>query len=121
MKKLSLKPESVQQNHKEWIGVDLDGTLAYYDYWRGKEDIGPPIPKMLMRIKQWIAEGKIVKIFTARATQDENIPYIKAWLKQHDLEGLEITCIKGMACIEFWDDKAIQIISNTGERVDGQY
>ena len=74
MKKPSLKPESVQQNHKEWIGVDLDGTLAYYDYWRGKEDIGPPIPKMLMRIKQWIAEGKIVKIFTARATQDENIP-----------------------------------------------
>ena len=25
---------------KGWIGVDLDGTLAQYDHWRGIEHIG---------------------------------------------------------------------------------
>ena len=29
-----------------WIGVDLDGTLAFYDMWRGMEHIGKPIPAM---------------------------------------------------------------------------
>ena len=49
-----------------WIGVDLDGTLAYYDHWRGPHHIGDPIPAMLNRVKSWLAEGKDVRIFTAR-------------------------------------------------------
>ena len=28
---------------KAWIGVDLDGTLARYDGWKGIEHIGEPI------------------------------------------------------------------------------
>ena len=27
---------------KGWIGVDLDGTLAHYDKWRGVEHVGDP-------------------------------------------------------------------------------
>lgn len=34
-----------------WIGVDLDGTLAFYDSWRGIDHIGAPIPLMLQRVK----------------------------------------------------------------------
>src|SRR5207344_2652938 len=49
-----------------WIGVDLDGTLAYYDQWRGPEHIGEPVPAMLERVQRWLAEGKDVRIFTAR-------------------------------------------------------
>jgi hypothetical protein len=26
-----------------WIGVDLDGTLAHYDGWKGIDHIGEPI------------------------------------------------------------------------------
>ena len=33
------------------IAVDLDGTLAYYDKFRGKDHIGKPIPKMIERVK----------------------------------------------------------------------
>ena len=44
-----------------WIGVDLDGTLATYDRWRGIEHIGDPIPDMVFRIKNWIANGKTVE------------------------------------------------------------
>ena len=49
-----------------WIGVDLDGTLAEYGGWKGPDHIGPPVPKMLERVKSWIAEGRDVRIFTAR-------------------------------------------------------
>lgn len=49
-----------------WIGVDLDGTLAMYDGFKGPEHIGDPVPKMLERVKKWLAEGREVRIFTAR-------------------------------------------------------
>jgi len=42
----------------QWIGVDLDGTLAEYGDWIGIEHIGKPIPLMIARVKSWIAEGK---------------------------------------------------------------
>ncbi|HEV7674386.1 MAG TPA: hypothetical protein VGQ12_07640 [Candidatus Angelobacter sp.] len=52
--------------HNGWIGVDLDGTLAHYAGWKGPEHIGEPIMPMVERVKGWLAEGKTVKIFTAR-------------------------------------------------------
>lgn len=35
-----------------WIGVDLDGTLAKYDQWRGVQHIGDPVPLMVDRAVQ---------------------------------------------------------------------
>lgn len=51
-----------------WTGVDLDATLALYE--RGTAvpgEVGEPIPEMVTRVKNWIASGKEVRIFTARA------------------------------------------------------
>lgn len=50
-----------------WYGFDLDGTLAFYDKWRGINHIGKPIKPMVDLIKKMHAEGKRVKILTARA------------------------------------------------------
>ena len=100
---------------KGWIGVDLDGTLAFYDKWRGIEHVGEPIPKMLRRVKNWIASGQPVKIFTARCGEPTAIPYIEAWLDEHGIGGLEVTNVKDFAMIELWDDRAIQVTPNTGE------
>ena len=36
---------------RSWIGVDLDGTLARYDGWRGLDRIGEPVPVMLARVR----------------------------------------------------------------------
>jgi hypothetical protein len=102
---------------KEWIGVDLDGTLAYYDEWRGEEHIGRPIQPMVERVKQWLGEGKTVKIFTARATTKSAIPFIRKWCKKHLGVALEVTSIKDQGMIELWDDRAIQVIKNKGEAV----
>lgn len=106
-----------------WIGVDLDGTLARYDGWNNG-NIGEPIPLMIGRVRQWLSEGIKVKIFTARVgvTIDENyknemIKKIQDWTEKHLGERLEVTATKDFAMIELWDDRAVQVIPNTGVRV----
>jgi hypothetical protein len=101
-------------NHTGWIGVDLDGTLAHYDHWRGMDHIGAPVPAMLARVKGWIAAGQRVKIFTARVSEPGAKPYIIEWLAQHGIPGLEITCTKDLKMVELWDDRCVQVIANTG-------
>lgn len=104
-----------------WIGVDLDGTLAHYEGWKGIEHIGDPIPMMLERVKQWLSEGKDVRIFTARvANGDMAVRYIWAWSVVHLGQILPVTNVKDMNMIELWDDRAVQVIPNTGERADGK-
>lgn len=100
-----------------WIGVDLDGTLAFH---AGGMGIGAPIALMLERVKLWISQGKTVKIMTARASVPELIPEVAAWLEKHGIGGLAITNIKDFGMIELWDDRAIQIVPNTGIRADGK-
>ncbi len=100
-----------------WIGVDLDGCLAEYGGWQGPQSIGKPVPLMMARVKKWIAEGKTVKIFTARAYLPEQIPFVKEWLKENGLPDLEVTNIKDFGMVLLYDDRAIQIKTNTGEIV----
>ena len=106
-----------------WYGVDLDGTLAYYesgDYDKfGPNHIGKPIPKMLKRVQDWLAEGKEVRIMTARAVDgEERIKVVKAWCKEHIGQELEVTAQKDYRMLELWDDRAKQVIKNTGEVVE---
>ncbi len=109
-----------------WYGVDLDGTLAEYDGWVGEEHIGAPIPKMVDRVKRWLHEGREVRIMTARVAphglQVGGIVFevIERWCQEHIGQVLPITHAKDYGMIELWDDRAIQIIANTGERADGK-
>lgn len=108
-----------------WIGVDLDGTLAEYLGW-GDGKIGKPIPKMMNRVKAWLAEGQTVKIFTARVGPQQNASSInrmfieiKDWLEVNGLpRDLEITATKDFQMIELWDDRCVQVIPNTGVSVE---
>lgn len=105
-------------NYRGWIGVDLDGTLAHYDEWRGHEHIGEPVPAMLERVKKWLDEGWEVRIFTARCSGgDYDELCIVNWLKKHGLPHLRITNEKDYDMVEFWDDRAVQVRINTGEPV----
>jgi hypothetical protein len=121
--------------HKEkamngWIGVDLDGTLAVYDGWQGAHNIGAPVAPMVDRVKQWVAEGKNVRIMTARVYSDGSAERnsdaetsrdrIAEWCLEHLGFRLPVTCTKDYGMIELWDDRCIQIIPNTGNRADGQ-
>lgn len=111
--------------HHGWIGVDLDGTLARYDGWRGALHIGEPVPRMVERVKAWLAEGREVRIFTARVgPQPEDYPLaevvelIRAWCLQHIGVALPVTATKDYAMLQLWDDRCVQVIANTGVRAD---
>lgn len=103
-----------------WIGVDLDGTLAHYEPGQFPE-IGEPIEPMMERVRKWLTSGTEVRIVTARAQGAQKaweIPRIQKWLLEHGLPSLEVTCEKDFDMIELWDDRAIQVIRNTGQPVD---
>jgi len=100
-----------------WIGVDLDGTLAYTDPRFSMSVIGAPVPKMVNLVIQLSIEGFRVKIFTARASDAKQIPLIHKWLKDNGLPEFEVTNIKDFEMIRLYDDRAIQVIPNTGELV----
>lgn len=106
-------------NYPEWYGFDLDGTLAYTD---GKHDdftkIGEPIPAMIIIIKEYIASGKMVKIFTARYSRRDEcpgiIPAIEEWCEKYIGKKLEITNVKTPGCKQIFDDRAVTVCRNNG-------
>ena len=92
-----------EAEEKQWIGVDLDGTLAMAEPWQGFEHIGKPVPNMVKRLNVWVGMGYTVKIVTARAADPEvAIPPIKAWLKKHGLPDLEVTNAKDLPDQEYF-------------------
>ena len=115
-----------------WYGVDLDATLAEYHGWDGATSIGLPVAKTVERVKQMLAEGKKVRIFTARvwpigtleSQRPENTKRmneataafmaIQAWCLLHIGRELPITCIKDFSMISLIDDRAQQCYPNTG-------
>jgi hypothetical protein len=107
---------------KHWIGVDLDGTLAISEHWRGEDYIGDPIPAMVDRVKVWLSEGKDVRIFTARANgaTPKVLANIDLWCEEHIGQQIPVTYKKDQWLLELWDDRAIQVVKNTGQRVDGE-
>ena len=104
-----------------WIGVDLDGTLAHYEGWVGVTHIGDPVPAMVERVLRWIEQGRDVRIFTARVSRPEQEKearrLIEAWCREHIGCVLPITNVKDTKMIELWDDRAVQVVPNTGEPV----
>jgi len=121
--------------HSGWIGVDLDGTLAEYDCWRGATHIGAPVAAMVERVKAWIKDGYEVRIFTARVfCPKEEAPggprykeavdarlAIQDWCREHLGMELIVTCEKDYAMIEVWDDRCVQVEPNTGIPIGNSY
>jgi hypothetical protein len=99
-----------------WIGVDFDGTLAEYHGWVPGGRFGMPIPAMLARVKAWLADGVTVKIVTARAADPDEARKVQAWCVEAGLGALEVTDRKDFSMIELWDDRAVRVRANTGER-----
>jgi phosphoribosylamine---glycine ligase len=106
-----------------WIGVDLDGTLAEYSEW--SNEIGKPIPNMIRNVKRWIAEGKEVRVFTARGSVDgkgEAAKYtqlmkIHEWIEDHIGVPLEVTDKKDPGMIRLYDDRVKEVEPNEGTLV----
>lgn len=109
---------------KRVIAVDFDGTLAD-DSRVTYPDLGPPIPTMVERVRKWIQEGHTVKIFTARLAEKDRdkerdqVKRLTEWfeilgLTNKDGSALVLTAMKLPDFDEFWDDRAVGVIRNTG-------
>ncbi len=107
----------ISSNEKGWIGVDLDGTLAFNEAYSPMNKIGDPVPLMLKRVKNLIKQGYRVKIFTARAQDSDQVLLIRKWLLQNGLPSLEITNLKDYNMIKLFDDRAVQVERNTGKLI----
>jgi hypothetical protein len=120
-------------DHPYHIAVDLDGTLAQYDGFRGRDHIGAPIPEMVRRVRAAIDAGNTVWIFTSRAAPIEGwmpemklssedqqaeqravITAIQKWCEKHIGVSLPVTAVKWRIFSEFWDDRAYNVHKNAG-------
>lgn len=105
-------------NAKGDVLVDLDKTLAFTHGPQFSTHIGAPEPAMVKRIKQDIADGKKVKIFTARVANDPDGKVrdaIQRWAKKHIGADLEVTDKKDQSAGTILDDKAKHVDANTGK------
>lgn len=102
-----------------WIGFDLDGTLAHYEGWDGGK-IGKPIENTVKLIKDFISKDYNVKIFTARVSQCEPGVHraIEDWCLEHIGVCLPITCSKDYNMVRLYDDRCVQVETNTGRIIE---
>lgn len=103
----------------DWIGVDFDGTLVNNKGGasHGEPHTCAPVPVMVERVKKWLAKGRIVKIFTARAAHFPDVELLNSfntWCIEHIGQTLEVTNIKTPSMMELWDDRAVGVERNTG-------
>ncbi len=120
-----------QEYKEQWIGVDFDGSLVEYHGWKGSEHIGRAIMPMVERVRGWLAEGKDVRIMTARVSpkgeqdgMDSDAAkarvMIKSWCFRMFGRTLPVTHEKDYNMSELWDDRVVQLEFNTGEPVTGK-
>lgn len=102
------------------VAFDLDGTLAFYNGYKGPEHIGDPIPKAIALAKEYLEKGVRVVIFTARvgsenqAANDVSRSYVEEWTVQHVGQKLEVTAQKSPMFKLIYDDRARQVVENLG-------
>ena len=114
--------------------VDLDGTLAFWDTWRGGNHIGEPIEAMADKVRAWLVAGDRVVIYTARACSWNDFPWaepddnpitdraaairiVQDWTEKHFGQRLEVVGGKG-PWDHAYDDKTYRIVRNTGKTVE---
>ena len=106
---------------EEWVGFDIDATLAEYDGPLNLLEIGFPVTKMVHRLIAELDKGTYeVKIFTARASVPGQKELIWAWLDKWGLPKLDITDRKDFRMAYYFDDRARQVVPNTGVVVVGE-
>ncbi len=109
-----------------WIGIDFDGVLVKtLDIWQGVGVFGDPIEPMVELAKNLLAQGRQVKIFTARVSEHntmgadgkikDSITPIQNWCLKHLGQVLEITNVKDYKMEVLFDDRAITVECNTGK------
>lgn len=107
-----------------WFAFGVDGTIAEYFGWVPDGSIGKPIPSMIRRIKRYLKEGRDVRLCTARVNPAGRAAFpeqfeaqkgiINAWCMEYIGQTLPICYEKDLHMALLFDDRAMQVIPNTG-------
>lgn len=98
-----------------WVGVDLDGTLAVYDGWKGIEHIGEPVQPVVDLVKKLLDRGIEVRIMTARCEEGQQaMSWVMHWAYKVFGKWLVVTDRKDFGMIALIDDRALPVERNTG-------
>jgi hypothetical protein len=110
-----------------WVGVDLDGTLATFELGQWPK-IGEPVPSILETVEQLLADGREVRIMTARVgglfKPDVSVDeyedavmqklLVEKWCHKHLGRALPVTAVKDYDMDLLLDDRAVAVEKNTG-------
>ncbi len=95
------------------VAIDLDGTLAKYDGWKGIEVVGDPVKKAVAFTQELKKRGHYIIIHTARlcklnAKNGKAHKVVRQWLIKHGFAFDEIWTGAGkpIACA-YIDDRAV--------------
>lgn len=108
-------PEELEPG--SWVGVDFDGTWSSTDnpgHFVPPYPLGEATPLMTLRVRIMRKAGLRVKLFTARAASPEAVSKLQIWMEKAIGEVLEVTDRKDYQMIRFFDDRALQVVPNTG-------
>lgn len=127
----------------QWGTKDPNSSYIHYDV----TVIGAPIPSMVALVQSMLAAGTEVRIFTARvgpATDEECLhafarlqgyeqgpqpqldwnnfqrTLIETWCQEHLGVILPITCTKDFHMYQLYDDRCVQVVTNTGRTLEAQ-
>ena len=124
--------------HEGWIGIDFDGTLAVYNGYISADHCGEPIRPMVELVREFLAQGEEVRIFTARIypinmcvrPEVDNLPElglfealndavtalkaIRAYCLTHFGVMLAVTNVKDPGMKVLYDERCRQVESHTG-------
>ncbi len=115
------------------VAVDFDGTLAKQDDdWYATALKAPtPVDRMVAKVRQWLAQGVEVIIFTASThpldtleqltAPDDMVEWarkrkrvIETFCETHLGRKLQVTCIKSYGFAAIYDDRAVRVVHNEG-------
>ena len=77
-------PEKITRNsylESKTVAVDLDGTLAEYDGWKGEDHFGSVRPGAVEAMQRLKSQGHKIIIFTTRGDKAK----VAAWLEKNDI------------------------------------
>lgn len=113
------------EDEAPYFWVDLNGTLCHHEKGAlvfdeaGNFLIGKPINKMVRRVRRWLSEGMEVRIMSGsvglggdKAASAQKA--IREWCREHFGRELKVTATITPRCIGIFNDKAHEVIRNTG-------
>ena len=118
----------LDDDHEIIVAIDLDGTLAHYDGWKGPENIGNPVTDAVTICRLLHNAGVKVIVHTCRTNKTMNeisgintgkmIRDIGAWLHEWDLGFIHVNEDEGKPFAHaYLDDRGVYFKRNGGELI----